>query len=147
MPAACDGVNTVTDVELTLVIDVPALAAKDTAVVPLKFVPVIVTVVEPPAGPVDGDTEVIVGAATNVKPPVLVAVPPGVVRTTSRAPSVPDGVVTVTDVAPTVPRVPAAPPIVTPVVPVRFVPVIVTEVPPAIVPLAGETEEIVGTAK
>lgn len=49
-----------------MVSDVPALAAKVTPVVPVKLVPVIVTTCEPPAGPVDGDTEVIVGAATNV---------------------------------------------------------------------------------
>ena len=35
--------------------------------------------------------------------------------------------------------VPAAPPKLTPVAPARSVPVIVTTVPPAMVPLAGET--------
>lgn len=66
VPAACDGVNTVTEVALTLVIDEPARPAKVTPVVPVKFVPVIVTVAEPVAGPVDGETAVIVGAAAYV---------------------------------------------------------------------------------
>ena len=41
----------------------------------------------------------------------------------------------------------ATPPTVTLVAPVRFVPVIVIAVPPAVEPVAGETEEIVGGAK
>jgi hypothetical protein len=48
-----------------------------TAVVPVKFVPPIVTVV--PAGPVAGVKPVMVGGSSTVKLPVLVAVPPGVV--------------------------------------------------------------------
>ena len=41
----------------------------------------------------------------------------------------------------------AAPPTVTLVAPVKFAPVIVIAVPPAVEPVAGETEEIVGGAK
>ena len=63
-PAALAGVTTVTDVALTFVIVVPAVPPNVTAEVPDKFVPVIVTVVEPAVGPDDGNTEVIVGAAT-----------------------------------------------------------------------------------
>jgi hypothetical protein len=48
-----------------------------TAVAPVKFVPVIVTV--RPALPADGEKDEIVGAGTTVKEPELVAVPPGVV--------------------------------------------------------------------
>ena len=56
----------------------------------------------------------------------------------------PAGVLTVTDVALTLTSdVPATPPNVTFVVLPRFVPVIVTAVPPAVEPLAGETDEIV----
>ena len=63
-PAVPDGVTTVTDVALTLVSDVPALPPNVTPVVAVRLVPVIVTVVEPASGPLDGDTELIVGAAT-----------------------------------------------------------------------------------
>ena len=62
--AALAGVTTVTEVALTFVIEVPAVPPNVTAEVPVKFVPVIVTVVEPAVGPLDGDTELIVGAAT-----------------------------------------------------------------------------------
>ena len=56
----------------------------------------------------------------------------------------PAGVLTVTDVALTLTSdVPTTPPNVTCVVLPRFVPVIVTAVPPAVEPLAGETDEIV----
>jgi hypothetical protein len=48
-----------------------------TAVVPVKFVPLIVTLV--PAGPVAGVKVVIVGGLNTVKLLALVAVPPGVV--------------------------------------------------------------------
>ena len=63
-PAALAGVTIVTEVALTLFIEVPAVPPKVTEEVPVKFVPVIVTVVDPAVGPDDGDTEVIVGAAT-----------------------------------------------------------------------------------
>lgn len=62
------------------------------------------------------------------------------------APAVPDGVVTVTDVEPTVPMVAAAPPIVTAEVVDKLVPAIVTVVPPAVGPLIGLNEVIVGAA-
>ena len=48
-----------------------------TAVAPVKFVPLIVTLV--PSGPLAGVKLVIVGAGITVKLLVLVAVPPGVV--------------------------------------------------------------------
>jgi hypothetical protein len=50
---------------------------KLTAVAPVKFVPLIVTLV--PTGPLVGAKLVIVGALTTVNALVLVAVPPGVV--------------------------------------------------------------------
>ena len=50
---------------------------KVTAVAPVKFVPLIVTLV--PSGPLVGVKLVIVGAGITVKLLVLVAVPPGVV--------------------------------------------------------------------
>ena len=51
-----------------------------TAVAPVKFVPVIVTLV--PTGPLVGAKLVIVGAGTTVKLLALVAVPPAVVTLT-----------------------------------------------------------------
>ena len=52
-------------------------ALKVTAVAPVKFVPLIVTLV--PTGPLVGVKLVIVGAGITVKLLVLVVVPPGVV--------------------------------------------------------------------
>ena len=141
------GVTTVTEVALTLVIVVPAVLPNVTADVPVKFVPVIVTVVEPAVGPDEGERLEMVGASTNVKPFVAVADPPAVVKTTSTAPANLAGVTTVTDVALTfVNDVPAVPPKVTPVVAVKLVPVIVTVVPPAVGPDTGDNDVIVGAA-
>lgn len=98
--------------------------------------------------PIDvaGVTVVAEGGVPNVKPPVLVAEPPiGVVRTTSTAPAAWAGVTTVIDVALELTiGVPAVPPNVTPLVPVKLVPVIVTVVPPPVVPVAGDIPVIVG---
>jgi hypothetical protein len=66
-----------------------------TAVATEKFVPVIVTDVPPAVGPDDGDTLLIVGAATYVNALLAVALPPAVVTTTSTAPALPAGVVDV----------------------------------------------------
>ena len=71
--------------------------------------------------------------------------PPAVVTTTSTAPAACAGVVTVIDVAEfTVTPVAGVPPKVTDVAPVRFVPVIVTVVPPAVGPALGESPVTVG---
>jgi hypothetical protein len=64
------------------------------------------------------------------------ALPPGVVTVTLTVP-VPGGLVAVICVAESAVIVPAAPPKLTPVAPPRLVPLIVTAVPPAVVPLAG----------
>jgi hypothetical protein len=66
-------------------------------------------------------------------------VPDGVVTRTLAVPAVPAGVVAVIEVAlTTVTPLAAAPPIVTDVAPVKFVPVIMIEVPPRVVPVAGD---------
>jgi len=153
--AATAGVTTVTEVALTLVIVVPDDDANVTAEVPVKLVPVIVTVVPPAVGPegkpVADDTEEIVGAATYVKAPLLVTDPLLLVNATSTAPAALAGVTTVIDVALefTI-DVPAVPPKVTEVVPVKLVPAIVTVVPPAVGPdskfVPDNTEVIVGAA-
>ena len=116
-----------------------------TAVAPVKFVPVIVTLVPPATGPEDGLTLVTVGAATYVNPLAFEPVPPAVVTATVTAPAVLAGVVAVIWVALlTVKLVAFVPPNLTAVAPVRFVPVIVTLVPPAAGPEDGLTVVTVG---
>ena len=66
---------------LDVTVKVAALPLNATALAPVKFVPVIVTLV--PTGPLAGVKLVIVGAlALTVKLAELVAVPPGVVTVT-----------------------------------------------------------------
>ena len=73
-----------------------------------------------------------------MKPPVKVVEPAPVVTITSRAPAGPAGVVKLIWVALVLTMLVAATPLtVTPVVPVRFVPVTTTTVPPAVGPLLG----------
>lgn len=142
-PTAWAGAVTMTDVLVT-VPKVPAVPSKVTLVVPVRFVPVMVTVA-PVDGPLDGEIDVIVGIPKYVN--VEVSEPPSVVNTTLTAPAACAGVTTVTEVAPTfVSDVPAVPPNVTLVVPVRFVPVIVNVVDPAIGPPDCEKAVIVGAA-
>lgn len=83
----------------------------------------------------------VVVAVVYVNPFVSVPLPSPVVTTTSFAPAVLAGVTQVIDVDPTATTdVAAAPPNVTPVTPVKFAPVITTEVPPDVEPDDGETE-------
>ena len=71
--------------------------------------------------------------------------PPGVVTATSTVPAAWAGVIAVMVVAlTTVKLVAAVPPNVTAVAPVRLVPVMVTLVPPSVVPLAGVIDVTVG---
>ena len=86
-----------------------------------------------------------VGGALNVYESVKVAEPPDPMRTTLTKAAALAGVTTVTDVALTLAIVvPAVPPKVTDEVPVKFVPVIVTVVPPDVEPVVGDIDEIVG---
>ena len=72
-------------------------------------------------------------------------VPPGVVTVTSTVPAAPAGDTAVSDVLlATITPVAEVVPNMTEVAPVRAVPVTVTTVPPAVVPLVGETPETVG---
>ena len=72
-------------------------------------------------------------------------VPPGVVTCTLAVPAVPAGVVAVIVVAfTTVTAVAAVPPIVTAVAPVKFVPVRVTDCPPASGPDLALMDDTVG---
>jgi hypothetical protein len=96
-----------------------------------KPVPVITTegVVEV-AKPNAGATPVTVGVVSYVKAPVAVNEPLGVVRTMSATPTVPFGVVTIIEPPLFVPKVAVAPRKLTSVAPVKFAPLIVTDVPP-----------------
>ena len=107
-----------------------------TLVSPVKVVPVIVIAVPPAVEPVAGETEEIVGGKkTYVNALAKLALPPGVVTATLCAPAVPAGVTAVMLVDETTTTLVAAtPPTVTLVAPVRFVPVIVNEVPPKELP-------------
>jgi len=111
-----------------------------TAVAPVKFVPLIVTLV--PTSPLVGVTLVIVGALTTVNTPVVVAVPPGVL-TLSGPVVAPVGTVSWIVVSEVTVKGAALTPLnVTAVAPVKFVPLIVTIVPSG--PLVGVKLVIVG---
>ena len=114
---------------------------KVTAVAPVKFVPLMVTLV--PTGPLVGVKPVMVGAGrVTVKLAVLVAVPTAVV--TAIGPVVaPAGTAAVICVADTTVKVGWFVPLkVTAVAPVRFVPLMVTLVPTG--PLVGLKPVTVG---
>jgi hypothetical protein len=133
------------EVELTITTLVAAIPPTFTVAPVIKFVPAIVIDVPAVSGPDVGDTLAIVGSATYVNALALVAVPPMVVTATLCAPAVPAGVFAVIEVAVATTLVAAVPPIFTDA-PIKLVPVIVIEVPPAIGPEIGETAVIVGSA-
>jgi hypothetical protein len=114
---------------------------KLTAVAPVKFVPLIVTLV--PTGPLVGVKPVIVGAGITVKLVALVAVPPGVV-TRSGPVVAPVGTVAWIAVAEVTVKLALTVLNVTAVAPVKFVPLIVTLLPTG--PLVGVKPVIVGGA-
>lgn len=150
-PALLAGVVTVTDEALSTVTDLLAVPPNVTADAPVRFVPVIVTIALPATGPDDRDRRVIVGASTNVYAPTETTDPPGVVNTTSATPAGFAGVTTVTEVAlKLVIEVPGVPPIVNSEISVKFVPLIVTSVPPMTGPddnpAEVKTETTVGAA-
>ena len=113
-----------------------------TEVAPARLVPLIVTDV--PALPEAGVNELIVGAPITVKLAALVAIPPGVV--TDTLPDVaPAGTVATICLADLTVKDAPVPLNRTAVAPVRFVPVIVTDVPTP--PEAGVNDETVGAWK
>jgi hypothetical protein len=123
-------------------------APNETPVAPVKVVPVMTTDVPPPAGPLFGLTPVTAGGGvtkvnTSADPAGLV--PPRLVTVTWTAPGAPAGDVAVIWVAEfTVKAVAAAAPNETPVAPLKFVPEMTTDVPPAVVPVAGLIPVTVG---
>ena len=123
--------------ELT-VNDVDSVPPKLTAVAPVKFVPVIVTIV--PVAADAGVKDVIAGPGINMNPPI-VAVPPGVVIL--RFPDAPDPTTAVIAVDEfTVNELAAIPPKLTAEAPVKLAPVMVTVSPEAAD--AGENDVMVG---
>ena len=146
-PAAWAVVVPVIAVEL-IVDTVRAEPPNDTVAPEANPVPATVTDVPPAIAPVFGVTPVTVGAgATYVKQPEQVALcASGFVTTTLTGPAAREVVVPVIAVGLVVPTVNEAPPNAT-VAPVwKPVPAIVTDVPPAVGPLLGVTDAIVGAA-
>lgn len=143
------GVTAVTVVGDKIVTDVAAAPPTVTEVVPMRFVPPRVIVVPPVVGPELGVTDEMVGAgAKYVKPLGRLAVPPEVVTETIFGPTLPGGVTAINVSAlTTATAVAAAPPIVTEVVPIRFVPEMVMLIPPVVGPDAGATEVTVGAGR
>jgi hypothetical protein len=132
--------GTVAWIAVADVTEKPALTPLNvTAVAPLKFAPLIVTLV--PTGPLAGEKLEIVGGGTTVNEAPLLALPPGVV--TPSVPLVaPAGTVAWIAVAEVTEKLALTPLNVTAVAPLRFVPLIVTLAPTG--PLVGEKLVIVG---
>jgi hypothetical protein len=118
-----------------------------TVFAPVKFVPVIVTGVPPAAGPDAGEMPVTTGIPiyVNLSFAEVGDVPPAVVTVTSTDP-VPAGLVAVTDVSVSAVTDAGVLPNFTAVALPRFVPVMVTEVPPAAGPLIGRIPVTAGAA-
>ncbi len=150
-PADPAGAVTVSDVALAAV-TVAALDPKSTvlpAVVVANPVPVMVTVVPPAVEPLVGLIDVIAGGGVTYVYVAAFDVPPAVVTVTLTAPAAPAGAVTVMEVAVGVPvtvalelpNATASPEAVVE----KLVPVMVTVFPPAVEPLVGLIDVIVGT--
>jgi hypothetical protein len=126
----------------------PAVPPNVTAsVVPVKLDPVMVTAVPPAVGPCVGAMAVMVGTGgMNLKPVAFVIEPPESETVTATLPAVWAGVVTlIVEEFGTVKVDAAVEPNVTAiVVAVKFEPVMVTFVPPAVGPCVGVTEVIDG---
>ena len=114
-------------------------ALKVTAVAPVKFVPLIVTLV--PTGPLAGAKPVIAGDGTTVNALLLVAVPAGVITPISPVVA-PAGTVAWIAVSEVTAKLAPTPLNATAVAPVKLVPLIVTLIPTA--PLVGAKLAIVG---
>src|SRR5205823_9710620 len=145
-PAGSADVTALIDVALFTVRLAALMRPNLTAVVPVKFVPVILVVVPPPTGPLLGDTPVTVGTSVYVKRSLELVglVPLGVVTVTSTGP-VPAGETAVIDVSDATVKLEAGiEPNLTFVASLRFVPVIATVLPPARGPALGFTSVIAG---
>jgi hypothetical protein len=116
-----------------------------TDVVPIKLVPVIVTVSPPAVLPLPGETEVTAGAGgreyVNWSEDTIAEVPEGVVTVILTVPGPAAGgeltVIWVSEIESMAANVVPNDTCVAP--PVKFDPLMVTEVPPAVLPQPGET--------
>src|SRR5512140_488755 len=145
-PAAWGGAVTVIEVELE---EISAAAAppKLTLGPEAKPVPEMVTTVPPRSGPLEGVAELTTGGggATYVNAEASVALwPSGFRTTTETAPAACGGVVAVIEVALQAVTVEARPPTVTVAPAWKLAPEMTRDVPPAVGPLAGETEAMEG---
>jgi hypothetical protein len=147
VPAEAAGDVTVILVFDTTFMFVPTVAPNSTVVAVSRFVPVMVTIVPPGSGPAVGEIAVTVGAATYVKSSALEVadVPPSVSTVTLTLP-VPPGAVAVICVPAvfTVKLDTKVEPNLTADAPARFVPMMVTTVPPVAGPSEGVTAVTVG---
>ena len=141
--AASAGETAVIVVLLLMMNDVAAVAPKATAVAPVKLVPVIVTDVPPPIGPEMGLTAVTVGAAAYVKwsDELVADVPLDATTVMSMVPAEPAGALAVIELVEfTVNADALFAPNFTSVTPVKFAPVMFTDVPPSVGPPFGLTD-------
>jgi len=134
---------------VTVVADTPPKVTVEPVV---KLVPAMTTEEPPPVGPELGVNDVTVGDAVAEKVNRSLAdvaeVPPGVATVMSTVLAPAAGETAVIDVAElTVKLAAGVAPKLTAVVPVKFVPVIATGVPPAVGPDIGFTAVMVGAAK
>jgi hypothetical protein len=136
-------------VALLTVNDAAGVEPNATAVAPVRLAPVIVTVVPPAVGPPAGLTELTVGPVVYVylSPELSALVPPGFVTMMSTVPALSAGAIAVIWVAVLTENEAAVEPNITTLAPMKFVPVIVTDVPPPVGPALGLTPETVGVAK
>jgi hypothetical protein len=147
-PALPAGVVAVIVVLFTTTTLVAAVLPNVTVAPDTKFVPVMVTAVPPDVDPLFGLTLLTVGGTTYVNALAKLPLNPLLLVTvTVTAPALPAGVVAVMDVLLTTTTLVAAVlPNVTVAPDAKFVPVIVTAVPPAAGPLLGDTLLTVGGA-
>ncbi len=135
---------------LTTVTLVPAVPPNDTVAPIRNPLPEMVTTVPPASGPSFGETLLTAGAGKRayVKPPASVPVcVSGFVTTTATVPALLAGATAVICVGPpTWTLVAGVPPNVTVAPGAKFVPTMVTVVPPPVVPLSGVAEVTVGAA-
>ena len=126
---------------------VAALPPKLTVAPATKLAPVMRTVVPPAVGPPSGVVPLTLGAATNVYPFDRIPLSElGFVTVTATAPELCDGVIAEMEFAVTTTTLLAdAPPNVAVAPLTKFVPLIMTVVPPAANPLAGLTPVTVGS--
>jgi len=147
-PGAAAGASAAIDELECTVKDDAAVAPNRMEVAPVKFVPVMVTLVPPVAGPELGLRAVTTGGGgtkVNLSADEVALVPNGVATVTSTAPAFSGGDVAEMDLADITANDDAGVvPNLTAVAPAKFVPVMVTVVPPVIEPEVGWRRVTVG---